>query len=133
MYAFTWGERKALKCDSQFKWLKFLKWIISVIRNHKSWYYLLWYIFICFLSPLFFFGLSISQIMFLDPRGRCGPPPPIDNGDTVSFPLSQYPPGSAVEYQCQAYYVLQGNRHIVCRNGAWSEPPKCLGNAFIFS
>ncbi|XP_055276120.1 complement factor H-like [Moschus berezovskii] len=66
-----------------------------------------------------------------DPQGRCGPPPPIDNGDTTSFPLPQYPPGSAVEYQCQAYYVLQGNRYIVCRNGEWSEPPKCLGACVI--
>ena len=71
--------------------------------------------------------------MFLDPQGRCGPPPPIDNGDTVSLPLPQYPPESAVEYKCQAYYVLQGDKHIVCRNGEWSEPPKCLGNTFIFS
>ncbi|OWK08541.1 hypothetical protein Celaphus_00011265, partial [Cervus elaphus hippelaphus] len=42
-----------------------------------------------------------------------------------------YPPGSAVEYQCQAYYVLQGDRYIVCRNGEWSEPPKCLDPCVI--
>ncbi|XP_069400240.1 complement factor H-related protein 2-like [Ovis canadensis] len=65
------------------------------------------------------------------PQGRCGPPPPIDNGDTVSLPLPQYPPESAVEYKCQAYYVLQGDKHIVCRNGEWSEPPKCLGACVI--
>ncbi|XP_061017050.1 complement factor H-related protein 2-like [Dama dama] len=66
-----------------------------------------------------------------DSQGRCGPPPPVDNGDTTSFPLPQYPPGSAVEYQCQAYYVLQGDRYIVCRNGEWSEPPKCLDPCVI--
>ena len=35
-----------------------------------------------------------------------------------------------VEYRCQAYYELQGNRKVVCRNGKWSQPPKCLGTCF---
>ncbi|XP_057582206.1 complement factor H isoform X1 [Hippopotamus amphibius kiboko] len=61
-----------------------------------------------------------------DSQGKCGPPPAIDNGDTTSFPSLVYPPGATVEYQCQSYYELQGNRRIVCRNGEWSEPPKCL-------
>ncbi|XP_059934913.1 complement factor H [Mesoplodon densirostris] len=66
-----------------------------------------------------------------DSQGKCGPPPPIDNGDTTSFPARVYPPGSTVEYQCQAYYELQGNRNIVCQNGEWSEPPKCLDACVI--
>ncbi|XP_028344096.1 complement factor H-like isoform X2 [Physeter macrocephalus] len=66
-----------------------------------------------------------------DSQGKCGPPPPIDNGDTTSFPAPVYPPGSTVEYQCQSYYELQGNRHIVCQNGEWSEPPKCLDACVI--
>nr|XP_058904515.1 complement factor H isoform X3 [Kogia breviceps] len=66
-----------------------------------------------------------------DSQGKCGPPPPIDNGDTTSFPAPVYPPGSKVEYQCQSYYELQGNRHIVCQNGKWSEPPKCLDACVI--
>ncbi|XP_054569132.1 complement factor H-related protein 1-like [Eptesicus fuscus] len=57
---------------------------------------------------------------------KCGPPPAIDNGDITTFPLSVYAPGSSVEYQCQAYYELEGNRRITCRDGQWSEPPKCL-------
>uniref|UniRef100_A0A2I3LQI3 Complement factor H related 5 n=1 Tax=Papio anubis TaxID=9555 RepID=A0A2I3LQI3_PAPAN len=56
---------------------------------------------------------------------KCGPPPPIDNGDITSFPLSVYAPGSSVEYQCQDLYKLEGNNQITCRNGQWSEP-KCL-------
>ncbi|XP_057585775.1 complement factor H-related protein 2-like isoform X2 [Hippopotamus amphibius kiboko] len=59
-------------------------------------------------------------------QGKCGPPPAIDNGDTTSFPSQVYPPEATVEYQCQSYYELQGNRRIVCRDGEWSEPPKCL-------
>uniref|UniRef100_A0A8C6D1N1 Sushi domain-containing protein n=1 Tax=Moschus moschiferus TaxID=68415 RepID=A0A8C6D1N1_MOSMO len=58
--------------------------------------------------------------------GKCGPPPPIDNGDITSLPQSVYPPEMIVEYRCHTYYELRGNRNIVCRNGEWSEPPKCL-------
>ncbi|XP_032128450.1 complement factor H-related protein 1-like [Sapajus apella] len=61
-----------------------------------------------------------------DSTGKCGPPPPIVNGDTTSFPLSVYAPDSSVEYQCQNLYELEGNKRITCRNGQWSEPPKCL-------
>lgn len=61
-----------------------------------------------------------------DSKGKCGPPPPIDNGDTTSFPLPVYPPGTVVEYQCQSYYELEGSSSIKCENGQWSEPPKCL-------
>uniref|UniRef100_A0A2K5ZUB6 Complement factor H related 2 n=1 Tax=Mandrillus leucophaeus TaxID=9568 RepID=A0A2K5ZUB6_MANLE len=61
---------------------------------------------------------------------KCGPPPPIDNGDITSFPLSVYAPGSSVEYQCQDLYKLEGNNQVTCRNGQWSERPKCLGKYF---
>uniref|UniRef100_A0A8C0XM29 Sushi domain-containing protein n=1 Tax=Castor canadensis TaxID=51338 RepID=A0A8C0XM29_CASCN len=61
-----------------------------------------------------------------DSTGKCGPPPPINNGDITSFPLPEYAPHSSVEYQCQFLYQLQGNKKITCRNGEWSEPPKCL-------
>nr|KAF6276413.1 hypothetical protein mPipKuh1_010538 [Pipistrellus kuhlii] len=64
--------------------------------------------------------------------GKCGHPPAIDNGDIISNPLAVYAPGSSVEYQCQAYYMLEGNRRITCRNGEWSEPPKCLDIAKVF-
>ncbi|XP_041503578.1 complement factor H-like isoform X2 [Microtus oregoni] len=61
-----------------------------------------------------------------DSTEKCGPPPPIDNGDITSFLLRIYEPSSSVEYQCQSLYQLQGNKIITCRNGEWSEPPKCL-------
>ncbi|VFV28951.1 complement factor h-related protein [Lynx pardinus] len=66
-----------------------------------------------------------------DPKRKCGPPPPIDNGDITSFPLSTYAPGSLVEYQCQSFYELQGNKNIICSHGQWSEPPKCLDACVI--
>ncbi|XP_050007544.1 complement factor H-related protein 4-like isoform X2 [Alexandromys fortis] len=57
---------------------------------------------------------------------KCGPPPSIDNGDITSFPLPEYPPLSSIEYQCKSFNKMQGNNKITCRNGEWSEPPKCL-------
>ncbi|XP_006108651.1 complement factor H-related protein 1-like isoform X2 [Myotis lucifugus] len=66
-----------------------------------------------------------------EPTGQCGPPPAIDNGDITTYPLAVYAPGSSVEYQCQLYYELEGNRRIMCRDGQWSEPPKCLDACVI--
>ncbi|KAM5302063.1 complement factor H-like [Glossophaga mutica] len=62
----------------------------------------------------------------LESKGKCGPPPTINNGDIITFPSSVYAPGQSVEYRCQSYYKLQGNRIITCHEGKWSEPPKCL-------
>uniref|UniRef100_A0A8C9QR00 Sushi domain-containing protein n=1 Tax=Spermophilus dauricus TaxID=99837 RepID=A0A8C9QR00_SPEDA len=61
-----------------------------------------------------------------DSSGKCGPPPPIDNGDLTSFPLAVYPMSSSVEYQCQSLYQLEGSKTVTCRNGKWSNPPKCF-------
>nr|KAF6399637.1 complement factor H [Molossus molossus] len=61
-----------------------------------------------------------------DSKGQCGPPPSIDNGDSITNLPEVYAPGSLVEYRCQSYYELQGDRTITCRDGKWSEPPKCL-------
>ncbi|KAM4862138.1 complement factor H-like [Thomomys bottae] len=61
-----------------------------------------------------------------DSTGKCRTPPPIDNGDITSFPLPAYPPDASVGYQCQSLYRMEGNQNIVCRNGKWSEPPRCL-------
>ncbi|XP_045154228.1 complement factor H isoform X2 [Echinops telfairi] len=66
-----------------------------------------------------------------DSTGKCGPPPAIENGDTTSFPQKEYAPGSSVQYQCQAVYVLQGEQQITCVNGQWSQPPKCLDACII--
>ncbi|XP_075397914.1 complement factor H-like [Tenrec ecaudatus] len=66
-----------------------------------------------------------------DPKGKCGPPPAIENGDTTSFPDKEYAPGSSVQYQCQALYIIQGNHKITCVNGQWSQPPKCLDACIV--
>lgn len=66
-----------------------------------------------------------------DSTGKCGPPPPIENGDTTSFASQEYPSGSSVEYQCQDMYKLEGEKKIMCRNGNWGKPPRCLGACVI--
>ncbi|XP_043856162.1 complement factor H-like isoform X2 [Dromiciops gliroides] len=58
--------------------------------------------------------------------GKCGPPPPINNGDTINFLSPEYAPGSTVEYRCQQFYVLQGSPIVTCRNGLWTREPTCL-------
>uniref|UniRef100_A0A8I5XVW2 Complement factor H-related 1 n=1 Tax=Rattus norvegicus TaxID=10116 RepID=A0A8I5XVW2_RAT len=63
--------------------------------------------------------------------GKCGPPPSIDNGDITSLSLPEYAPLSSVEYQCQNYFLLKGNKIITCRNGKWSDPPTCLHNSCV--
>uniref|UniRef100_A0A8C6N4M3 Complement factor H-related 1 n=1 Tax=Mus spicilegus TaxID=10103 RepID=A0A8C6N4M3_MUSSI len=77
-------------------------------------------------------GWSIPpKCISTNPTGKCGPPPPIDNGDITSLLLPVYASLSSVEYQCQKYYLLKGNKTITCRNGKWSEPPTCLSACVI--
>ncbi|XP_038614260.1 complement factor H isoform X2 [Tachyglossus aculeatus] len=58
--------------------------------------------------------------------GKCGPPPPINNGDITSFTFAEYPSGAQVEYKCQNLYKLEGSKVVRCENGQWSNPPSCL-------
>ncbi|NWY51518.1 CFAH factor, partial [Chionis minor] len=58
--------------------------------------------------------------------GKCGPPPVIENGDLLSFPMQEYPQGSTLEYKCPDLYVLEGSPTIECTNGQWTSPPVCL-------
>ncbi|XP_077013418.1 complement factor H-related protein 5 isoform X2 [Tamandua tetradactyla] len=67
----------------------------------------------------------------IDYTENCGPPPSISNGDITSFLFTDYPPGSTVEYHCQSFYEIQGPTHVTCRNGQWSEPPRCADACVI--
>uniref|UniRef100_A0A8D0FIQ6 Sushi domain-containing protein n=1 Tax=Strix occidentalis caurina TaxID=311401 RepID=A0A8D0FIQ6_STROC len=58
--------------------------------------------------------------------GKCGPPPVIENGDLLSFPMQEYTQGSVLEYKCPSLYVLEGSRRITCTDGQWTSPPVCL-------
>ncbi|NXC73196.1 CFAH factor, partial [Anhinga anhinga] len=58
--------------------------------------------------------------------GKCGPPPVIENGELLSFPMQEYPQGATLEYKCPNLYVLEGSQYINCTNGQWTTPPVCL-------
>nr|XP_051676389.1 complement factor H isoform X23 [Oryctolagus cuniculus] len=68
----------------------------------------------------------LPKCIRVNSTGKCGPPPPIENGDITSLSLPVYTSGSSVEYQCQSLYRLEGDKKIMCRNGKWGKPPKCL-------
>ncbi|NWZ25700.1 CFAH factor, partial [Asarcornis scutulata] len=60
-------------------------------------------------------------------KGRkCGPPPDIENGDILSFPLPEYDQGQTVKYKCPSFYILKGPEQITCIDGQWTNPPVCL-------
>ncbi|NXD78121.1 CFAH factor, partial [Halcyon senegalensis] len=58
--------------------------------------------------------------------GKCGPPPVIENGDLLSFPMQEYPQGTILEYKCPSLYILEGSQYITCTGGQWTSPPVCL-------
>ncbi|XP_064003216.1 complement factor H isoform X3 [Pogoniulus pusillus] len=59
-------------------------------------------------------------------KGKCGPPPVIENGDILSFPRKEYPDGATLTYRCLHLYVMEGSETITCNNGQWMNPPVCL-------
>ncbi|XP_056671657.1 complement factor H isoform X2 [Monodelphis domestica] len=71
-------------------------------------------------------GLWNSLPRCIEKIKKCGPPPPINDGDITTFPLPEYVLESRVEYRCQKYYMLQGSRFVTCKNGIWTDPPTCL-------
>ncbi|CAM5161537.1 unnamed protein product [Natator depressus] len=57
---------------------------------------------------------------------KCGRPPTIENGDITTLSLNEYAFGSSVEYRCQHYYIIEGERKSYCYNGIWTNEPVCL-------
>ncbi|EMP32211.1 Complement factor H-related protein 2 [Chelonia mydas] len=57
---------------------------------------------------------------------KCGRPPTIENGDITTLSLHEYAFGSSVEYRCQHYYIIEGERKSYCYNGIWTKEPVCL-------
>ncbi|XP_043346777.1 complement factor H isoform X2 [Dermochelys coriacea] len=58
--------------------------------------------------------------------GKCGPPPAIDNGDTVAFAQPVHESGSTMEYRCKNLHIMRGSQFVRCESGQWTEPPVCL-------
>ncbi|ETE57789.1 Complement factor H, partial [Ophiophagus hannah] len=60
-----------------------------------------------------------------DTGGKCGHPPPMENGDIVDSPKATYFPSETVTYQCQNFYTMEGSPRVTCQNGHWSQTPTC--------
>uniref|UniRef100_A0A8B9TB87 Sushi domain-containing protein n=1 Tax=Anas platyrhynchos TaxID=8839 RepID=A0A8B9TB87_ANAPL len=78
-------------------------------------------------SPLLQLNFSGFLSNLLSGKGRkCVPPPDIENGDILSFPLPEYDQGQIVKYKCASFYILKGPEQITCIDGQWTNPPVCL-------
>ncbi|ELK24908.1 Coagulation factor XIII B chain [Myotis davidii] len=56
----------------------------------------------------------------------CQYPPKITHGVIVGDVLPSYPTGAIVEYRCNEYYIMKGEKKSSCDHGMWSSPPLCL-------
>ncbi|XP_039184113.1 complement factor H-related protein 1-like isoform X1 [Crotalus tigris] len=60
-----------------------------------------------------------------DIGGKCGRPPPVENGDIVDSPKAYYFQSESITYQCQNFYTMEGSPRVTCQNGHWSQTPTC--------
>ncbi|XP_077784233.1 complement factor H-related protein 3-like [Podarcis muralis] len=70
--------------------------------------------------------LFLFQCIMTDAAGKCGPPPPVKNGDFLGLATLEYMPGARVRYKCQALYNMQGDEYVRCVNGHWTDTPTCI-------
>uniref|UniRef100_A0A3Q3M9K7 Complement factor H n=1 Tax=Mastacembelus armatus TaxID=205130 RepID=A0A3Q3M9K7_9TELE len=56
----------------------------------------------------------------------CGSPPPLTDGDVTGTFKFSYKHKEKVEYSCQNFYIMEGDRYRVCNNGQWTGNMKCL-------
>ncbi|XP_042319357.1 complement factor H-related protein 5-like isoform X2 [Sceloporus undulatus] len=61
----------------------------------------------------------------IDAEGRCGRPPPIENGDVLDNLMTEYVSGATVHYKCLRFYRMEGSPVIHCHDGTWTERPTC--------
>ncbi|XP_059425629.1 E-selectin-like [Carassius carassius] len=63
-------------------------------------------------------------------RGKCGPPPPVNDGDTTDIMKKEYNTGERVEYICFSKYTMDVrypfSRYLTCVQEEWSGNVKCL-------
>ncbi|XP_033872188.3 coagulation factor XIII B chain-like isoform X1 [Acipenser ruthenus] len=59
--------------------------------------------------------------------GTCGPPPTVEDGIIIK----RNEGSKSVTYECQRYYVLEGDSTIRCHSGKWSDAPTCIGPCII--
>lgn len=56
----------------------------------------------------------------------CGPPPVLENGDTLTSSNVAFAHNARVQYQCQILYIMEGGPYKTCFNGEWTGEIKCL-------
>ncbi|XP_060546372.1 complement factor H-related protein 1-like isoform X2 [Pantherophis guttatus] len=65
-------------------------------------------------------------------RGQnCSGPPRTENGDVTTLSEKQYKSGSSVEFKCQTYYAMEGQKRSFCDDGTWTKVPICLDPCVI--
>ncbi|XP_058615937.1 complement factor H-related protein 2-like [Onychostoma macrolepis] len=61
---------------------------------------------------------------------KCGPPPRVNNADTVEMTKKEYNTGERVEYICFNKYILDQRhsftKYLTCQQGQWRGNVKCL-------
>ncbi|NXH23529.1 CFAH factor, partial [Bucco capensis] len=55
----------------------------------------------------------------------CKPPPEIAGGQVQGVKKSRYLPEESAHFQCWQGFEMTGPSTVVCRNGTWTELPKC--------
>ncbi|XP_013202237.1 coagulation factor XIII B chain isoform X3 [Microtus ochrogaster] len=58
-------------------------------------------------------------------RNRC-PPPPVPLHSKIQPHSTTYRHGERVRIECELNFVIQGSGELLCENGKWTEPPKCI-------
>ncbi|XP_041504660.1 coagulation factor XIII B chain isoform X2 [Microtus oregoni] len=58
-------------------------------------------------------------------RNRC-PPPPVPLHSKIQPHSTTYRHGERVRIECELNFVIQGLGELLCENGKWTEPPKCI-------
>lgn len=58
-------------------------------------------------------------------RNRC-PPPPVPLNSKIQPHSTTYRDGERVHIECELNFVIQGSEELLCEDGKWTEPPKCI-------
>uniref|UniRef100_A0A672PRM1 Sushi domain-containing protein n=1 Tax=Sinocyclocheilus grahami TaxID=75366 RepID=A0A672PRM1_SINGR len=75
-----------------------------------------------FTNATFFLVMTVS--------GKCGPPPDVNNADTIELKKDEYNTGERVEYSCFNKFTLDlrpsFSKYLTCVKGEWRGNIRCL-------
>ncbi|KAM7409268.1 hypothetical protein PAMA_000967 [Pampus argenteus] len=81
-------------------------------------------LFLCL--SLFVLWLNVDVSISQTEAVGCQRPPPLSGGDIKHTMKSQYSHNERVEYMCQRYYTMEGERYRTCIDGEWTGQMRCL-------